>query len=90
MVSAVPAGEVMARDEVLGMTSPAAATMATTSGVVRFPGSPPTQCLSTTRSRPQSSVSPVATISRVRAITSPSSRPRAAHAVRKADRCTRE
>ena len=48
MVSAVPAGEVMARDEVLGITNPLAAAMATTNGVVRFPGNPPTQCLSTT------------------------------------------
>ncbi len=47
MVSAVPAGEVMARDEVFGMVRPAAAAMATTMGVVRLPGRPPTQCLST-------------------------------------------
>ena len=48
MVSAVPAGEVMARDEVLGISRPLAATMATTMGVVRLPGRPPTQCLSST------------------------------------------
>ena len=58
IMSAVPAGEVMAREEVLGIVSPAAATMATTSGVVRLPGSPPTQCLSTIGVRPQSMRSP--------------------------------
>ena len=48
MVSAVPAGEVMARDEVLGHRMPWAATMGTTSMEVRLPGMPPMQCLSTT------------------------------------------
>ena len=42
-----PAGEVMAREEVLGMVRPSAATMATMMGVVRLPGNPPTECLST-------------------------------------------
>jgi hypothetical protein len=40
MASAVPAGDVMAREEVLGIVSPAAATMETSIGVVRFPGKP--------------------------------------------------
>ena len=48
IVSAVPAGEVMALDDVFGMMSPASATIATTIGVVRFPGMPPTLCLSMT------------------------------------------
>ena len=48
MVSAVPAGEVIARDEVLGHSMPWAATMGTTSMDVRLPGMPPMQCLSTT------------------------------------------
>ena len=48
MVSAVPAGEVIARDEVLGMVSPCAATIGTTIIEVRLPGMPPMQCLSTT------------------------------------------
>ena len=48
MVSAVPAGEVMAREEVFGMVSPQDVTIDTTIGVVRLPGRPPTQCLSTT------------------------------------------
>src|SRR5680860_211333 len=48
MVSAVPAGDVMAREEVLGMVNPKAVTMDTMMGVVLFPGSPPIQCLSTT------------------------------------------
>jgi hypothetical protein len=51
IVSAVPAGEVIARDEVLGIVSPQAATMGTTRSVVRLPGRPPTQCLSTTSGR---------------------------------------
>ena len=44
----VPAGEVIAREDVLGIIRPLAATMATTSGVVLFPGIPPMLCLSTT------------------------------------------
>ncbi len=48
MVSAVPAGDVMARDDVLGHSMPCAATMGTTSMEVRLPGMPPMQCLSTT------------------------------------------
>ena len=68
MVSAVPAGEVMAREEVLGITKPAALTIDTTSGVVRLPGRPPTQCLSNTRSTPgQSSCCPQFTIAWVKA-----------------------
>jgi hypothetical protein len=38
----------MAREEVFGITRPHAAMMGTTSKVVRLPGRPPTQCLSTT------------------------------------------
>ena len=48
MVSAVPAGEVIAREEVLGIVSPCAATIGTTIIEVRLPGMPPMQCLSTT------------------------------------------
>ena len=48
MVSAVPAGEVMARELVLGHSMPWAVTMGTTSIEVRLPGMPPMQCLSTT------------------------------------------
>lgn len=66
IVSAVPAGDVMARDDVLGMVKPCAATMATTIGVVLLPGKPPTQCLSTISSCPQSSLSPLSTMARVR------------------------
>jgi hypothetical protein len=48
MVSAVPAGEVMARELVFGHNMPCAVTMGTTSIEVRLPGMPPMQCLSTT------------------------------------------
>ena len=48
IVSAVPAGEVMAREDVLGISKPQAATIGTTSSVVRLPGKPPMQCLSAT------------------------------------------
>ena len=48
MVSAVPAGEVIAREEVFGIGSPCAATIGTTIMEVRLPGMPPMQCLSTT------------------------------------------
>ena len=70
MVSAVPAGDVIALDEVFGIKCPAAAMIATTIGVVRLPGSPPTQCLSSTWRPPQSSVSPAACIARVNAVVS--------------------
>ena len=74
IVSAVPAGDVIARDEVLGIVSPQAATMGTTSSVVRLPGRPPTQCLSTTLSRPHASRSPTSIIARVSATVSSRSR----------------
>ena len=48
MVSAVPAGDVMAREDVFGMVRPCAATIGTTIIEVRLPGIPPMQCLSTT------------------------------------------
>ena len=61
-LSAVPAGEVIAREEVLGMVNPAAATMGTTSMEVLSPGMPPTLCLSRMGPSPKLSVFPVATI----------------------------
>ena len=67
MVSAVPAGEVMARDDVLGITRPSAAAIATMMGVVRLPGRPPTQCLSTTMPAGHFSRSPASTIAWVSA-----------------------
>src|SRR3990172_795763 len=57
--SAVPAGEVIARDEVLGMVNPAAATMGTTIMLVLSPGIPPTLCLSKMGPFPKSIVLPV-------------------------------
>ena len=86
MVSAVPAGDVIAREDVFGMVKPSAATMDTTIGVVRFPGSPPTECLSTTTSDFQDSLSPASTIAWVRASISSSSSGRVAHAVTKDER----
>ena len=62
MVSAVPAGEVMARDEVFGIVSPCAATIGTTIIEVRFPGMPPMQCLSTTTGMSQVSWVPACAI----------------------------
>ena len=70
MVSAVPAGEVMAREEVLGHSMPCAATMGTTSIEVRLPGMPPMQCLSTTSGSCQSSRWPVCTMASDRKNTS--------------------
>ena len=70
MVSAVPAGDVMAREDVLGISKPQAATIGTTIGVVRLPGSPPTQCLSMTGVVPQSKRRPDSTIARVIAMVS--------------------
>lgn len=88
MVSAVPAGLVIARDEVFGMTRPCEATIATTIGVVRLPGSPPTECLSTTIGASQASRSPASIIAWVRLTVSPRSSGRAEQAVRKAERWT--
>ena len=62
MVSAVPAGEVIAREEVFGMVSPCAATIGTTIIEVRLPGMPPMQCLSTTIGRCQLSWVPASAI----------------------------
>ena len=78
IVSAVPAGEVIARDEVFGHSMPCAVTMGTTSIDVRLPGMPPMQCLSTTgpprTACCQSSRRPVAIIASVRYSTSSRSR----------------
>jgi hypothetical protein len=73
MVSAVPAGEVIARDDVLGINRPQAATIGTTSSVVRLLGRPPTQCLSSTICCCQSSRCPTATMARVSAMVSATS-----------------
>ena len=67
IVSAVPEGDVIARDEVLGITTPHAATMGTMISVVRLPGRPPTQCLSITGENGQRMRSPTSTIARVNA-----------------------
>lgn len=90
MVSAVPAGEVMAREEVLGMVSPAAATIDTTTGVVRLPGKPPTQCLSRMFSRPQSRRSPALTMASVSQVISSRSRWLPAQAEMNPAMCTLE
>ena len=74
IVSAVPAGEVMARDDVLGMVSPQAAIIGTINSVVRLPGRPPTQCLSITRALGQRTRSPTAIIDCVSAMVSARSR----------------
>ena len=50
IVSAVPDGLVIARDEVFGTVRPSAARIGTTTSVVRLPGMPPMQCLSATTS----------------------------------------
>ncbi|MNN03672.1 hypothetical protein D3C81_1163710 [compost metagenome] len=70
IMSAVPAGEVIAREDVFGIIRPDAAAMATTIGVVRLPGRPPTQCLSAMIALSQRSVSPVSTMARVRSTVS--------------------
>ena len=66
----MPAAEVMARDDVLGMVTPRAATMGTTTSVVLLPGSPPMQCLSITGVRSHTSRSPTSTMARVSATVS--------------------
>ena len=69
-LTVVPEGDVIAREDVFGMVRPAAATMGTTMSVVRFPGSPPTQCLSATTGAGQLRRSPTSIIARVSAIVS--------------------
>ena len=71
MVSAVPAGEVIARDEVLGMVRPCAATIGTTIIEVRFPGMPPMQCLSTTTGLGHLNCVPARAIALTKASSSP-------------------
>ena len=66
MVSAVPAGEVMARLEVFGISMPCAATIGTITIEVRLPGMPPMQCLSTTGCCGQVRRWPTSTIACVR------------------------
>ena len=66
--------------------SPQAATIDTTIGVVRLPGRPPTQCLSTTGCVFQLSVSPTSTMARVSPIASLRSSGRAEQAVMKDER----
>ena len=63
-LSAVPEGEVMAREEVLGMVSPAAATTGTAKRLVLSPGIPPILCLSHTIP-PKERVDPVSTIASI-------------------------
>ena len=60
----------MAREEVLGIVRPHAATIGTTSNVVRFPGNPPMQCLSTTTSLSHFRCTPLSTMARVSAMVS--------------------
>ena len=70
MVSAVPEGLVIARDEVLGIKMPAAVTIGIIIIVVRFPGTPPMQCLSATILFLNFSLLPLFTIERVRSAVS--------------------
>ena len=86
IVSAVPAGDVIERDEVLGIVSPAAATIATTIGVVRLPGIPPTLCLSRIIGESQCRRFPVLTMALVRSIISSIVRLSWPHAVIKLDK----
>ena len=88
IVSAVPAGDVIALDEVFGKVKPAAVTMATTIGVVLFPGKPPTQCLSTTISLFQFRRVPLSIIAFVRPMISANVRLFPEQAVINADNST--
>ena len=83
IASAVPAAEVIAREEVLGIVSPAAAAIGTTTMLTLVPGMPPRECLSATTGAAQRRRRECAARLRARATVSPSSRLRAA-ATRKA------
>ena len=78
---AVPAGEVMDRDDVFGITHPCEITIGTTIIVVRLPGTPPTECLSRIGRPSQRRRWPESIMARVSAIISSRTRPAAAHAV---------
>jgi hypothetical protein len=80
IVSAVPEGLVMAREEVLGTTTPRDARIGTTTMVVRLPGMPPMQCLSATGPDPKSSCAPQWIMAFVNATSSSASSRRKAHA----------
>ena len=67
ILSAVPAGEVMALEEDLGMVYPAAATIGTRRRVVLSPGTPPMLCLSRMGSLLKSIVLPLLTMALARA-----------------------
>ena len=82
------AGEVIARDDVLGMIRPSAAMIETMIGVVRLPGKPPTLCLSTMTVPGHCNRSPTSTIALVRLIVSSVSSGTAEQAVTNAERWT--
>ena len=83
--SEVPHALLMARDDVFGSISPAAATMETTMGVTLFPGTPPTLWKSNTGVRSNSILSPVLTIATVMSAISSTSIPLMYRAVSHAD-----
>ena len=85
--AALEAALVIARDEVLGMTRPRAAAIETTIGVVRLPGSPPIECLSSTTGRFQVRRLPTSTMARVNSVVSFRSSGNAEQAVTNAARC---
>ena len=70
ITSAVPDAEVIAREEVFGKVSPAAAQIATAIGVVRFPAIPPIQCLSAIYFPENFNFAPVRTMAFVKSIVS--------------------
>ena len=74
-MSAVPDGLVIALDEVFGITIPAAVMIGMMIIVVRFPGTPPIQCLSATMRFPNLICEPFFTIARVRSAVSLSESP---------------
>jgi len=75
IVSAVPDGLVIARDEVFGIRTPAAVRIGMMIMVVLFPGTPPMQCLSPTTLFLNLSLFPLFTIDRVKSAVSRSERP---------------
>lgn len=90
IVSAVPGGDVIARDDFFGITRPRAAMIGTTSSVVRLPGRPPTQCLSTMGDPGHLRRVPTSIIARLRAMVSCRSIRSPAPAALNAARCKSE
>ena len=70
ITSAVPAADVIALEDVFGIVNPATAQIAMTIGVVRFPATPPMECLSAIYFPWNFNFAPVCTMALIKSIVS--------------------